>query len=168
MANFDEALLSEISKAARKHRDDIDQAVQCAERAAKQLPGWKSWTADLIHAQIRNLIHGVRHADNVSMRRDAGDYGGPAKVDLSTGAANRIAGQSWFNYFVAGRTLGQILGKELKGIAEGERERAEGCVFNAKLCEQLAAIVPDEKRVCDVVTETQIKRIVKGTKKRVA
>lgn len=164
MATFDSALLAEVTKAARKHRDDIDHAVQCAERAVSKLPEWKDWIADLARAHLRELIHNVRHGDNVTMRRDAGEFGGPAKVDMSTGAANRIANQSWFSYFIGGRTLGQILGKELKGLAKSEREKAEGCIFNAKLLEQLAGMVPEEKRVCDAVSETQIKRIVKGAK----
>lgn len=164
MAIFDEALLAEVSKAARKHRDDIDHAVSCAEKAASKLPGWKDWIDDLVRGQIRNLIHGVRHQDNVTMRRDAGQYGGPAKVGLSTGAVNRIAGECWMNYFIGGRTLGQILGKELRGIAQGEREKAEGCTFNARLCEQLAAIVPEDKSVSDAVSEAQVKKIVKGLK----
>lgn len=164
MAKFDEALLSEVAKAARKHRDDIDHAVQCAERAASKLPGWKDWISDLAKSKLRDLIHGVRHSDNTTMRRDAGMFGGPAKVDLSTGAANRIAGESWFNYFIGGMSLGQVLGSDLKAIAEGERERAEGCIFNARLCEQLAPLVPAEKRVSEAVRESQIKKIVKGLK----
>lgn len=151
-----------VSQAASQHRDDIDKAVDCAYAKWLDDPEREDFVESLERQAIREHIHFWRHRENVEMRREAGMYGGPAKVGLSTGAANRIAEQCWLEtYVIGGRIVGGITGKELPAMAKSEREKADGADFNARLCMKLASMVPEEKAVRDVLTDAKFRKVMK-------
>jgi hypothetical protein len=157
--DYPASLSTVISKAAAQHPQDIDKAVTCAAKAARKLPDFSEWVDQLVNSQLRNMIHDARHSHNTRLRREAGDFGGPAKVGLSTGAANEVAKSVYMSYAIGGTVLGAVLGSELKAIAASEHEKAQGHAFNVRLCSRLAAMVPDDKRVSEALTEGKLKRL---------
>lgn len=169
---YAESLLEVVSKAASQHPDDIDKAVDCAAKAVRKLPEFPEWVDQLVNGQLRNMIHDARHSANTRLRRDAGEYGGPAKVGLSTGAVAEAARSVYMHYAIGGRSLGMILGSELVSLAAAEQEKAQGHQFNVRLCQKLVEIVPADKRVSDVLTEGKLKKLFseleKGKGKRKA
>lgn len=165
MTDYPDSLLSIIANAAEQHREDIDQAVECAEKAWLADESAPEFAAQLVRQALRELIHGYRHRMNVSLRKAAGEFGGPAKVvpgEVTSAIAERALLDS---YTIAGRTLGSILGKELPSLQKTEQEKSDGAAFNARLCERLAAIVPEDKTVREVVTERQAWKLLRELKK---
>jgi len=159
-----EELHAVISKVVAKHPDDIDKTVNAVERwAEKSWPEFNKWKAELIRSQFRNMIHDARHGINVQMRRDAGVYGGPAKV--KPGESVQAVNRSLYLYLIDGRTLGSLQGSELPDIAAGERERAEGHTFNARLLNELRPLVGAEKTVADAVSERRLRKAFKDAEK---
>jgi len=101
---------------------------------------------------LRDLVHDARHQSNRQLKRDTGFYGQPAKVVESDSLNIRTASEAIYDLYIAGRTLGTLLGKELPGVALMERETGNGHLANAALCERLAKIVPQEKTVREAVS----------------
>lgn len=163
---YPESLCAIIRSAAEKHRGDIDAAVNQAFGDWQESDEYADWVDEMVRGQIRNMIHDVRHADNVTIRRNAGDFGGPSKVGVS--AANQVIEKSLLDtYSINGRRLGDILGKELSAIANGERERATGCIVNARLLEALKPLVSDDKSVRQCVKDKKAWQILRTIKRSV-
>jgi len=97
-------------------------------------------------------VHDARHQSNRQLKRDTGFYGQPAKVVESDSLNIRATSEAIYDLYIAGRTLGTLLGKELPGVALLERETGNGHLANAALCERLAKIVPQEKTVREAVS----------------
>lgn len=155
------ALLDLCRKHAAKHPDEIENAVNAALREwQKSEERDAEWLDSLERLAVRELVYRFRHAMNVDIRKQRGDFSKPANVTCATGAANRVAQYVLDNYSIDGRSLGSILGGELAAIAKSESERAKGHTFNAKLCERLAKIVPQDKEVREVVSNTKAKAIL--------
>lgn len=144
---------------AAKYPDSIDSAAEQAERAIRKLPEFAETVDKMVTQTIRSLIHEARHKSNIALR--AGEFGGPAKVGLSTGAANRVIVGLLDSYVIAGRCLGSLVGSELLGLRDAESERATGLLFNAAICEALAPLVPADKTVRECVSEAKVKAIFK-------
>jgi hypothetical protein len=165
VVQFPESVLEVVAEAARKYASDIPKAVEEAEFMVRKLPEFSGLVRLLVRGAVQDLVYEARHQDNVRMRRAAGDYGGPAKVDA---AAPGVVGahESLYLYRIAGTTLGLIKGADLKGIAESERRVAEGHAFNAALCEALAALVPEDKRVEEAVLEKRLRGIFRRLRRQ--
>lgn len=146
-----------ISECATRYPQSIDTAVEHAAARVAKLPEYPTLVADLVTTAIRGLIQDYRHTENTRTRAAAGEYGGPAKVTAGD-AAGRVA-LGVYSYYIAGRTLGLILGKELSDIAQSEAARAEGHQFNAALCERLRPLVKDDQTVKQAVTETKLRKL---------
>ena len=125
--------------------------------AIKRLPEYDDFREELVVYAVRGMVHDVRHADNIKMRREAGEFGGPAKVGV--GAAVQQACQNVYAYFIAGTTLGMILGSQLSEIANSEAAKADGHLFNTRLCRRLARLVPANKTVKQAVKESVLAKI---------
>ena len=134
MVDFDPELLTILNDAAADHIDDIETAVLTAEKQIRACKSFKHWQTELITRAIREGIHRARHESNVRFRRQAGDYGGPAKVGV-TDVVNEVANQSRLeSYVIAGYVLGSIFVEELPAFAAAEQAKANGAEFNAQLC----------------------------------
>lgn len=159
-------ILAIVKEDSAKFPDDIDKAVETTIRRIRKLSDYADYVDGLVYGQIRHMHHDVRHTANVATRKAAGEYGGPAKVTLSEGAANAAAAASLLKtYLINGRTLGDITGKELPAIRDAERNRGAGCYFNAALCEALGPLVADDKRVDECLTDQKALAIFKRVQK---
>lgn len=146
-----------VSQEAQRHGDDILAATNAAVSRVRKLSTFPEFVDDLVYAAIRGMIGDFRHHANVAMRREIGTSGGPPKVKPGD-AANRVAADCYV-YFIAGRMLGSIRGDELPEIGNAEAERAEGHQFNARLCEELAKLVPAEKTVRQAVKPGKLRSV---------
>lgn len=138
--------------AADNYRDDIEGGVDFAYRRWSKSELFAQFTERMVRDAIRAKIYERRHAVNVQIRREAGFYGGKAKVSSGSSVVNEVARNILTEYSIAGITLGRILGSNLFAIAEAEEARAEGHLFNMRVCERLAKIVPADKTVAQAVS----------------
>ena len=162
-----ETILEIVRKEAEAHPDDINAALQSAERRIRKLSEFEDLVNQLVSSAIRHLIHDAREAENRKQRRAAG---GPPIVNV--GNCDDVLAvceqKAWMDYFIAGRTLGSITGEELPGIAESERQKASGHSWNAALCKDIAKRVPAERQVREVLTEKQLANAVERISKKLA
>lgn len=163
--NYPESVLKLAAEMAEKYANDINQATAEAERAVRNMPEFGELVAVLVRSAVRGLIYQARHTANVRLRQEAGGYGAAAKVNLAGSEAVGRACESWLVYCIGGTTLGMLKGADLKATAESERSIASGHLFNARLCEALAQIVPDDKQVIEVLTEKRLAGIVRRLQK---
>jgi hypothetical protein len=163
---YPDNVLRIAERAAKQHPDDITKAVDCAERDVRALPEFREIVAVLVRGAVQGLVYEARHQTNRSIRREAGEYGGPAKVSGASDAVNTVY-KSVYDYCIGRTTLGRVLGKELPGIAESERAIAEGHVFNAELCEALSRMVPEERAVKDAVPEKKLRGLFRRLQRKV-
>jgi hypothetical protein len=165
-----EALLTFVKEAiVATQNTDVDSATKLAYSRWRKHPDYETHRDAMIEEFVRSVVCDQRHATNKNLRRDAGDFGGGAKVSLSTGAVNRVMEQCLLDtYVINGKRLGDILGSELPEFAKAERERASGHAVNAALCERLQPLVGKEKSVRECVKDRkawQILREVKSPKR---
>lgn len=160
MVDAPEALLDMVKHAVSAHPDDIEDALNYLVNAWGRCPARRTWAEELETRALRSMIHDHRHSLMVQLRRAHGAYGQAAKVSLSTGAANRVAETMLLDsYSISGHVLGNILGDDLDGLARGEQEKAEGSLFNARLCSKLSSIVPKGKMVREFVSEKRLRKL---------
>jgi hypothetical protein len=144
-------------EAMAKYPDDIDKAVAYASSRAKSKPWYEGLVNALCLKAIREMIADARHTSNVVMRNSAGRYGGQAKV--VPGSAVLKVAASYYNYCIAGQSLGSTLGESLLEIAENEEAKANGHMFNTYLCRALRPMVPDGKVVRDCIPEVKLRKL---------
>lgn len=159
--DYPESVLEAVHDAASEHGDDLGQAVECAVAKVRALPEFGGLVDQFVKTAVQELLYRDRHQTNVAIRRQGGAYGAAAKVSPAGSAAVRRVFQSYFDYCVGGKQLGAVLGEELAGLADGERERAAGHQFNARLLDRLQAVVPEGKRVRDVLTDRKLGNLFK-------
>lgn len=167
--DYPDSLKEIVKECAAANPSDIGKAVDSAFNRWRKCDEYEEWTESMIRGQLRNMIHGSRHTTNVQILRDLNSYGGPAKVGLGSGLVNRVAAMSVLDsYCIGGRSLGDIMGGELKAIASDQQEKAAGYSRNARLCLMLATLVPDDKRVRDAVTEAKVRKLITKTESKAA
>ena len=158
---FPESVLRAVERAADNHPADIQKAIDAAEKAIRRLPEFETLVADLVRSAVQEMVYDARHSSNVTMRRLAGEYGGPAKTVSGDSAAVTRAAESLYCYRIAGTVLGSVLGEQLGDIAASELAKADGHAFNGRLCLRLKAMVPKEKQVRECVSEKRLMTVFK-------
>lgn len=166
--DYPEWMTAIVSKAAAQHRNSIDAAVACAEKACRKHDEFREWIDEMVRGQLRSMIHDSRHVTNVAVRREAGAYGEPAKVAAVNESVSRVLRNVLLDYSICNVQLGQITGKQLLAFAEIEQAKADGSAFNARLCRKLAEKVPEDKSVGSVLTARKVQQIMRdlGKSKR--
>lgn len=153
--DYPEEVLEAVRRAVANHPDDAQAAVDCADRDIRGLSCFEDLVSGMVRDAVQGLVYGERHQVNVRLRAAAGAYGGAAKVHGASAAVNRAC-ESYYAYSVAGRALGELTGADLPEAAAAEQARAEGHAFNARLCSELARLVPADRRVRDALTEKKL------------
>jgi hypothetical protein len=153
-----ESILEIVKAAAEHHPGDIPSAVDEAEMAIRDLPDFEALISALLRSAIQELVYDARHALNTRIKRDAGYYGGPAKVNGTSDGVQKVY-ESVYRYCIGSTTLGELKGEDIPEIVEGEKAKAQGHQFNAELLEWLEAQgVKGEKRVREVVPEKKLRK----------
>lgn len=146
-----------VQRAVGKYPDSVPDATDASIRMMRDEPAFEGWRESLVRQAVTQMVYDVRHRVNTEIRSATGGYGGPAKV--TAGAAVGRVARSLYTYMIAGKTLGNLLGEELSPIADAERSRASGHLFNARLCESLSLLVTKGKTVRDCVGERKLRQV---------
>lgn len=160
MANYPESVSKIVSTSVAKYRDDIDKAIDQAKGRICLLPEYDELLDQLLTDAVRYLVLNKRHTLNIAVNRAAGVYSqSTAPKDVS--ALNRAATEAvnYFNYFIAGRTLGDVSGVELPDLADGEHEKGVGCFRNESILRALVPLVKGDKTVRQAVKPKQLEAI---------
>ena len=105
------------------------------------------------------MIANSRHAKAIAIRKQAGVYGGPAKIVLGATTAEIIM-DSYFDYPIGGTRLGSLLFSDLLGIADEQEGKANGFMFNVNLCRLLYKRRPSKDvQVQEGVSETIVRNL---------
>ena len=183
--SFPMSIVNILAEANRLHGDDIQLAVELAESEIRRLPDFKKEIEGMLitHA-VQTLIHDSRHKFNrdlmggirsgnlpslnghASTNGHAGKNGQSMKGKHSvpkvipSHSKEILADYSrYFAFKVAGKTLGAMLGSELELASIAAGMQAKGNLFVESLCNRLAKMVPDDKRVMDVVPGKTLEKI---------
>ena len=153
-----ESVKAVVQQACEQHPEDISAAVDTAEQLVHALPEYKSIVRGLIRNCIQELVYDARHVANVATKRNGGYYGGPGKVMVGKSESVQQVYQSVYAYYIAGTTLGELLGKDIPSVREHERSIANGHLFNVRLLEWLESQgVRGDKKVREVVPEKKLR-----------
>lgn len=157
--NFPASVTAVVKAASAKHPDDTPSAVDWALRRIRALDEFDDLIDTFLKQAIQDLIYDARHNENRQIRNASGRPELEPKVDALKSASVHAVSKSQYDYFVAGRTLGSILGSDLRGIAEDEASTGEGYQFRARLLDKLADVVPAKKTVREAVSKTRLAKI---------
>lgn len=157
-----ENVLRIVEEMAAKYPADIPKAIERAEKDIRSLPEFDELVSMLVRNTVQELVYDARHRANTRMRREAGDYGGQAKVVSGNSACLGRVCVSVYSYHIAGTKLGLVKGADLEAIAESERAIASGHLFNVRLCSKLKGLVPADKCVQEVVSEKKLRALFKS------
>ena len=150
-------VIEAVDAAIAAHAGGVAEAVEAAVAAVRALPDYRSFVNGLVHNAVMSLVHDRRHQANTKIKREMGFYGGPPKVETATSAGVAAAAESVYQYRVAGRVLGDLLGGELAPLADAEEGRGRGCLVNAAVLRWCAAQrVPEGEAVRDHVSERRL------------
>lgn len=140
-----------------QYPNDIDGAVAEALARCRELPDYQTQIENLFCYTLRQLIHDARHRSNTEMKRQTGYYGKPSKVNVGGTSVAKVARSSYL-YYIAGKTLGDIKGKEIDQISNAEQQRADGHIFNVKLLQWCKTQgVPEEKCIKNIIPEKKLR-----------
>lgn len=139
-----QAVADVIADAAKRHPGSVTKATDAAEAAIRGVKGFRDVLPDLVKHAVKERIYDLRHKENLEQRQSGFEEGSP------------------YNYFLAGTVLGRLRGDQLADLASDEDEAASGHAFNARICRELAKLVPDGKTVRQVVSEGQLQAIMSG------
>lgn len=145
----------------RTHRE-MSPAQQCAilSKEARCLPDFAEFVNALLEARFQDMIYTERSALNrETLAKIDGKCVPLPKVKVLDSKGVRDAYAHLYGYFVAGRTLGSILGKDLPYLADVEMNTAQGYLFRYRLLNALAEMVPAEKTVQESVKPKVLERI---------
>lgn len=160
MADYPASVAKIVATAVTKHRDDIDRAVEVAKGRICLLPEYPELVDLLLTDAVRHLVNDKRHSLNVALNRAAGNYSRASSAP-DTSALNMAAAAAtdYFNYFIAGRSLGDLAGAELPELADGEHEKGVGCFRNESILRALVPLVKGDKTVRQCVTAKKLEAI---------
>jgi hypothetical protein len=162
---LDKRVIKTCQDCAMKHIEDIEKA--CLEaRKRLNVPTLPGWISSLVDNALREQIHWARQISNKKLRKAAGVYGGPGKVN-ATEALSNLAEQVWqdslFNHTISGWLLGEIEQDEFLQFAEVEDEKSAGAMFNAALCRACYDICVKRKAntIRECMTEPELAKLFK-------
>lgn len=160
------AITAVINGVVGKYPGNLARQKKTAKASIRRLPEYDDYVEGLVDQAVELLVYNCRHISNCAQKRSCGEYGQAARV-LVAGSDSVRKAHSMYNYNIAGRTLGMLLGEELDALAETQFAAGNGCHVNARLLWGLAEIVPASKRVMDVVGEGKLNHLLKSAKQKI-
>lgn len=148
-----------VRSAYAEYPEDMGAALELAIKMVSQSENYEDLRQSLVARAIEGLLQEERHILNTQLRKASGGYGEPAKVRIGGSRAVADVFRSYYAYAIGGRTLGSLLGKELKPLADKEMALAGGHMFRARLLMSLNEVVGPEESVQDRLTEAQLKKV---------
>lgn len=156
---FSKEVLALARNAAEGHPNDVGAATDALLAWVVKLDGYDALVGGLVYQALRTLVYDARAQMNKAQRRERALQSTARRIPLTSTQAE-AACRGVFDYFIAGKTVGQLLGKELIPTALREERHAEARLFHGAFLRGLAAAgVPDEVRVCDALSEAKAQRV---------
>lgn len=156
-----------IRDSAATYKESIDTAVFEAVRQLQRLPCYPDLIDELVERGVRDMVCNARHTVNVAMKREAREYGGAAKVNVGNSRAVASVAESLYDYRIGGAVLGSLGRERLLELAVQSQNAADGHLFNASLCNRLAAMVKD-RTVREAVPQNKLRSIFRELQARVS
>lgn len=160
--DFPESLTAIVKDCAAKHASDINLAVDAAVAEWREQPERGEWLEQMEVKAIRAMIGDARHTVTTQAKRDAGLFGGPAKVG-GTGAANEVATACILDsYRIDGMRLGDIEGGRIASLISEQKAKGDGYYLNAKVLAVFEPLVPKDKTIRQAVKPRKAEQLVKS------
>lgn len=153
-----------IDKCTRKWINNIDQAVSESCKRLRRLPEYNEWVESLVNNAIRGLVHEFRHGISTRIKKQNREYGQKPRTNSGSSSAVRRAAESYYDYCIAGKSLGNMLGRELGPAARACLARSNGERFNAHLLFSLEKVVKEDKSVRDCLSNRKLGNLFKSAR----
>ena len=153
---YSESILAAARHAVEQHPGDIQEAVDCAEKLIRALPEFRLQIDLFVRSSVQDLVYRSRSLSNAKVRMGCADHAGRPKVIVGHSQGVKDAYAEYYGYFVAGKTLGNILGEELLPLADAEQGTGEGFLYRARLLRLLSPLVAKGKTVRQCVRGPRI------------
>lgn len=148
-----------ITAKVKEHPSDITAGVKAAERAIRKLPDFEEQIAPMFITHcVQELFYDARHHSTVATKKEAGKYGGPAKVIVGKSEEVRKVYRNMLDTFFIGSTvLGDVRGEDIPTLCAVEGELSNGHLKNKALLEWAASQgVKGDKRIRDVLQNKKV------------
>ena len=153
MSDYPQEVVDVAKQCDLNNTSDINEAVEEWYRKVQAMQGFGDWVESFIKSAGRSIIQDCRHRRNTQMKREAGAYGGPAKVVAGMNTASTYVA-SLFDYAIDGRRLGDIRWEELESIAADQQMKAMGYTYNFDLCVLLRSKKPQRASIEATIEES--------------
>lgn len=159
-----------MKKCHQDYPNDIPNAAKKLGELVRKLEVFDSIVDQLLDKYFVELIYQARHEANTIIKRNAG-WTPPEKPKRKKGsnrakvfvAANKLVNQAgmqaYLEYSIGGKSLGEIKGRELSGLAVNEAKVAEGHMFNVRLLSYLRGEVDYDQKVKEAFNEAAMERV---------
>src|SRR5690349_19666042 len=100
-SDYPPGVIAAAREAARRHPSNIDAAVAETLDVIRRFDDFADFRDTLVYRAVKDLVYASRHTANVQMRREAGRYGGGAKVNQGRSeAVNRVCESQYYAYCI--------------------------------------------------------------------
>lgn len=161
MVDFPQSVQTHIAAALDANPSDVEAATEQALRAIQQMREYPALIEQIVRQAVKTTIYQLRHARNVAARNATSSYAHTPRQTPAGASArvDRIAASLYDMYYLGGRVLGSILGSELGNIAANEQAKADGHLFNVRLCQALKKLVRSDQTVRQAVSERRLRNL---------
>ena len=146
-SRYPENVYNKIKAIVDKYDSLPTQIIQ-AKKQIRKLRGFQAIVEDFIDSEITDLVYEERHSRNVNQKKNAGMYGGQAKVVPSRSSAVRgVYVSEWYTFTVGphGTMLGDMNRLDLAEARDAEEGIVIGHAFNRDFCDVLISKLKDDK-----------------------
>lgn len=161
MATYPKSFADVIDAAAKKHKNNVEAAVEWAEAKLSELPEFVEWKERMALDKIRELISHRRRDINSPNHSRVQQITTPQRreIDLPD-VVSAIADRITLDYFIAGKTLGTTYGRDLPKLSLTNWGTAQTAMFMSHVLDKLTIYVPADKQVAECVNARKLEQIV--------
>jgi len=151
-----------VEEIENENKENRTLAITNAVEALRELPDFNDFFELLLRDAVGELIDRARHKAMEAIRKsEAYRRNMPKVVVGNSKVLQEISYQAFCDVRIDGTILSNIYGSRLTDLARSERNSASGYVERAFILEALAKIVPEDKKVGEVVGKQQELKIRK-------
>lgn len=165
MLEWPEEILAVVDEMVSLYGDNIELATQESLTRISAFPEFEELKQKLIYRAVQTLVWSSRTKSNHSLKRQIGRYHTKSKVSATESASVRSVYKSCYSYFIAGKQLGSMTRLELENTAVKMRNISKEYEFDARICERLCAVVPENGSVRDCIPEKKLRKMFSEVRK---
>jgi hypothetical protein len=117
---FPVSVVDIVKRVAREYPNDAPRALEEAQRQVHELPEYAGLVAQLVRKALQDLIDDVRRRGNVQAKKEAGMYGGEAKIKADSASVRAVYARVSARMKDAGQT------EALPSGAKGRGKKGKG------------------------------------------